>query len=207
VIPAPASAPGFLIEARYDLLETVRQYAAERLEDTVPKSRAGVMPNGFSRWRGAEPELSGEHQTRWFSVLELEHDNARAALAVLLEQGEAALSNLGACPRCGRQEDIAWCLEGFAALATRAGDGERAATLSGAAGALLRTIGADFKPFERRLHDSTEARAHSLCGAGAFEEASSRGASLPLGAVLELIRAGQSSSSVSSTELLGGPRT
>ena len=67
-----------------------------------------------------------------------------------------------------------------------AGDGERAATLSGAAGALLRAIGADFKPFERRLHESTEDRARSLCGSSAFEEASGRGAAMTLDAVLDL---------------------
>lgn len=86
------------------------------------------------------------------------------------------------------REDIAWCLEGFAALAARAGDGERAATLSGAAGALLGAIGADFKPFERRLHESTETEARALCGAPGFDEASSRGASMPLAAVLDLVR-------------------
>jgi predicted ATPase/DNA-binding SARP family transcriptional activator len=380
-------------EARYDLLETVRQYAAERLEELgAEEPRRRHAESFVALAERAEPELSGEHQTRWFSRLELEHDNARAALAFLLEQGEAelalrltvtlsrfwyvrghlgearrnleavlpsaseqdplllrraqtagasiallqgdyaastafaehaldsarrggeprfvanALSNLGAIVHAAGdearavavleeavalarevgderitalalnnlgdlalstgdyrrarplfeeslqllrargdtaniarslfnlgavalmledtesaatrfreslelareaddQEDIAWCLEGFAALATRAGDGERAATLGGAAGALLRTIGADFKPFERRLHESTEARARSLCGASAFEEASSRGASLPLSAVLELVQAGQSSSSVSSTELPDGSRT
>lgn len=365
-------------EARYDLLETVRQYAAERLEGLGAAEPRGRHAEWFlALAECAEPELSGEQQTRWFSILEVEHDNARAALAYFLEQrqgelalrltvslsrfwyvrghlGEArrhieevlpsatgqdpvllrraqtagasiallqgdyaestafaedalvsarrggetrfvanALSNLGAIVlaagdeeraavvlgeavtlardvgderitalalnnlgdlalstgdyRSARplfeesldllrargdtaniarslfnlgavalmlddavsadarfreslelareaddQEDLAWCLEGFAALAAHAGDGDRAATLSGASGALLRTIGADFKPFERRLHDSTEARARSLCGASAFEEASSRGASLPLEVVLDLARVVQS---------------
>ena len=41
----------------------------------------------------AEPELSGESQTQWFALLELEHDNARAALTFFLQasEGESAL--------------------------------------------------------------------------------------------------------------------
>lgn len=366
-------------ETRYGVLETVRQYAAERLEGIgadEPRRRHAEWFLALAE--RAEPKLSGEQQTRWFSLLELEHDNARAALTFFLEQGEGeralrltvalsrfwyvrghlgearrhveevlpsatdedppllrraqtagasiallqgdyaastafaegalasarragearfvanALSNLGAIVlaagneqraagvleeavtlartvgderitalalnnlgdlalstgdygRAGPlfeeslgllrargdtaniarslfnlgavalmlddrvsaaarfreslelareaddQEDLAWCLEGFAALAAHAGEGERAAKLGGAAGALLRAIGADFKPFERRLHEATEAQARSLCGASAFEEASSRGAAMPLDAVLELARRGRSS--------------
>ena len=361
-------------EARYDLLDTVRQYAAERLEGLDPATPRHRHAGWFlALAERAEPELSGEHQTRWFSLLELEHDNMRAALAsfeadaereqalrltvalsrfwyvrghlgearrhleavlpsatdedplllrraqtagasIALLQGDYtastafaegalvsarrageprfvanALSNLGAIVHAagdveraavvldeavalarevgderitalalnnlgdlalstgdyGRArplftesldllrargdtaniarslfnlgavalmlddreaagmrfreslelareaddlEDLAWCLEGFAALAAHAGDGERAAMLSGAAGALLRTIGADFKPFERRLHESTVERARSLCVVSTFEEASGRGASQPLAAVLDLAR-------------------
>ena len=61
-----------------DMLETVRQYAAERLEG----ARARAEPRRrHAEWclalaERAEPELSGEHQTRWFAILEAEHDNA-----------------------------------------------------------------------------------------------------------------------------------
>lgn len=361
-------------ETRYGVLETVRQYAAERLEAVgadEPRRRHAEWFLAVAE--RAEPELSGEQQTRWFSLLEVEHDNARAALAFFLERGEGeralrltvalsrfwyvrghlgearrhieevlpsatgqdpmllrraqtagasiallqgdyaastafaegalgsarrggeerfvanALSNLGAivlaagdeeraavvlgeavtiarsvgderitalalnnlgdlalstgdygsarplfeeslellrargdtaniarslfnlgavalmlddhaaaalrfreslelARQADDQEDIAWCLEGFAAVAARAENGERAATLGGAAGALLRAIGADYKPFERRLHESTEEQARSLCGPTLFEEATGRGASLALEAVLDLAR-------------------
>ena len=360
--------------ARYGLLETVRQYAAERLEELGGDAPSRRHAEWFLELaERAEPELSGDQQTRWFSILELEHDNARAALTFFLQGGEAelalrltvslsrfwyvrghlaearrhleevlpsvtdedplllrraqtagasiallqgdyaastafaeraldsarrageprfvanALSNLGAivlaagdearaavvlgeavalarevgderiialalnnlgdlalatgdyararplfdesldllrargdtaniarslynlgavalmlddadvaAARLGEslqlaretddQEDLAWCLEGFAALAARTGDGERAAVLGGAAAALLRAIGADYKPFERRLHESTEERARLLCGPALFEQATGRGASLPLDAVLEVVR-------------------
>jgi non-specific serine/threonine protein kinase len=59
------------------------------------------------------------------------------------------------------KEDLAWCLEGFAALAAAEGDPERAARLLGAADALLEAMGGEFKPFERLLHDETVAAAQS----------------------------------------------
>jgi predicted ATPase/DNA-binding SARP family transcriptional activator len=370
-------------ETRYDLLEVVRQYAAERLEeldaDTTRRLHAAWCTALAER---AEPELSGEHQAWWLSVLEAEHDNTRAALAYLSETGEHeralrltallsrfwyvhghltearrhleavlpsavdqdpqllrrvqtagasiallqgdysastvfaeraldsarrarepkfvanALSNLGAIVlaagdeqraagvleealvlaravgderitalalnnlgdlalstgdyrRAGPlfeeshallrargdtaniarslfnlgavdlmlgangaadarfreslelartaddKEDLAWCLEGFAALAATDGTGERAATLLGAAGALLARIGADHKPFERRLHESTEALARAACDPGAFEEAMGRGASMSTSEVLDIAveapRAGEGS--------------
>ena len=80
----------------------------------------------------------------------------------------------------GDKEDLAWCLEGLASVAAVAGDGERAATLHGVAGALLAEMGAEFKPFERQLHETTEERARALCGQDAFVSARERGASLPL---------------------------
>ena len=80
----------------------------------------------------------------------------------------------------GDKEDLAWCLEGLASVAAVAGDGERAATLHGVAGALLAEMGAEFKPFERQLHETTEERARALCGPDAFASARERGASLPL---------------------------
>lgn len=84
------------------------------------------------------------------------------------------------------KEDLAWCLEGFAALAARDGDGVRAATLLGAAGAVLARIGADHKPFERRLHESTVSAARAACDPAAFDTAMERGASMSMDEVLEL---------------------
>jgi non-specific serine/threonine protein kinase len=83
------------------------------------------------------------------------------------------------------KEDLAWCLEGFAALAASKGEGERAARLLGAAGALLARIGADYKPFERRLHESTEAAARAACDPGAFSNAIEQGASLSMDEALD----------------------
>jgi hypothetical protein len=47
-------------------------------------------------------------------------------------------------------------------------------------------MGAEFKPFERRLHDATEEYARELCGPVVYAEARERGASMPLTAALAL---------------------
>ena len=71
---------------RYSLLETVRQYAAERLVDAgdaaaVRRRHAEVFVAMAER---AYAE-SIEHEARWSAALELEHENLRAALGVLRE--------------------------------------------------------------------------------------------------------------------------
>jgi len=82
--------------------------------------------------------------------------------------------------QAGDKEDIAWCLEGFAALAAAEGRGEEAARLLGAASALLNEMDAEFKPFERQLHDATEDAAVRLLGERAFGEAEREGAAMAL---------------------------
>jgi predicted ATPase/DNA-binding SARP family transcriptional activator len=85
----------------------------------------------------------------------------------------------------GDKEDLAWCLEGFAALEAAEERGEHAAELLGAADTLLTEMGADFKPFERRLHEQTVARALELCGPDLFADALARGTRAPLDSVLD----------------------
>jgi predicted ATPase/DNA-binding SARP family transcriptional activator len=133
------------------------------------------------------------------------------SLELLRERGDAsnvarALFNLGAVAlRLGRvtdaqrrlqesvsvarevgdMEDLAWCLEGVAAVAAVGGDGEDAAVLLGAAGAVLDQMGASFKPFERQLHDATESTARRLCGAARYAAATATGATLELSEALD----------------------
>jgi predicted ATPase/DNA-binding SARP family transcriptional activator len=106
--------------------------------------------------------------------------------AVALELGrvdhadERLRESLTLAEQTGDKEDIAWCLEGFAGLAAAASAGKRAALLLGAAGALLDEMGADFKPFERQLHDATRDEALRLCGERGFAAAVQEGASMSL---------------------------
>ena len=114
----------------------------------------------------------------------------RGAAALMLSEDETAeadfLDGLGLARRTGDLEDVAWCLEGLAAAAARRRDGERAATLIGAAGALLTRMGAEFKPFERQLHEATETQATSLVGEPEYRAVRERGASLTLDDALDI---------------------
>jgi predicted ATPase/DNA-binding SARP family transcriptional activator len=109
----------------------------------------------------------------------------RGAVDLMLGDDEAATARfrdgLVLASETGDKEDIAWCLEGLAALAVRAQDGQRASMLVGAAAGLLTRMGADFKPFERQLHETTETQAEALCGLAEHIAARERGASMMLG--------------------------
>jgi predicted ATPase/DNA-binding CsgD family transcriptional regulator len=69
-------------EARYRLLETVRQYGQDRLHQA---GEADVARRRHRDWylalaERAEPKLHGPEQKMWLEGLEREHDNLRAAL-------------------------------------------------------------------------------------------------------------------------------
>ena len=78
-------------EPWYAMLETVREYALERLEES---GEAGEVhrrsrPRRPAARRGSEPRLAGPEQAIWFARLEQEHDNLRSALRWSQEQGYA----------------------------------------------------------------------------------------------------------------------
>ena len=69
-------------EIRYRYLETIRQYAKERLSQNPETEQ---IYKAYRDWclefvRRAEPELQGPNQAAWFEKVEREHDNIRAAL-------------------------------------------------------------------------------------------------------------------------------
>jgi predicted ATPase/Tfp pilus assembly protein PilF/DNA-binding XRE family transcriptional regulator len=77
-------------EVRFWMLETLREYALERLDesgegDDVRGWHAGIFLELAER---AEPELLGSDQGAWFERLEREHDNLRAALSWCLGRGD-----------------------------------------------------------------------------------------------------------------------
>src|SRR5205085_2307472 len=91
--------PGDYRVARYSLLETVRQFVAERL---AARGAAAAMRARHAMYfvalaEAAEPGLFGPELRAWIVRLKGEHDNIRAALRWLLESGEAeAGQRLGA---------------------------------------------------------------------------------------------------------------
>lgn len=83
-------------EARYRLLETVRQYARNRLvesggADTVRRRHKDFF---LAFALEANEQLVGPDQSQWLSRLEIEHDNLRQALAFCLEDSAGAADGL-----------------------------------------------------------------------------------------------------------------
>ena len=79
---------------RYRMLEPVRQYAREKLEESGRPRRYGVRHADFflALAEEAEPRLRGPEDMEWLERLETEHDNMRAALSWALERGEVELA-------------------------------------------------------------------------------------------------------------------
>jgi predicted ATPase/class 3 adenylate cyclase len=76
-------------QTRVALLETVREYALQRLEQ---REDAGEIRRRHADWFAdlaarAEPELAGERQAEWLQRLASDHDNLHAALDFLLGDG------------------------------------------------------------------------------------------------------------------------
>ena len=76
--------------ARYRLLETIRAYGTDRLEEA---GETVELRAAHARWclalaEEAEPELTGPDQRRWLDRLEVERANLRAAIEWSLGHGE-----------------------------------------------------------------------------------------------------------------------
>ncbi len=81
-------------EPRYVMLETVREYAWERAEQSnaLADARRRHVLFFLALAEEARPELSGRKRQRWMHRLTGEIDNLRTALRWSLEMGEAATS-------------------------------------------------------------------------------------------------------------------
>jgi predicted ATPase/transcriptional regulator with XRE-family HTH domain len=86
--------------ACYRMLETVRQYAAEKLDEA---GECAIVRGHHLAWcmalaEQSELSLQGPEQARWLARLDAEHDNLRAALAWAFTSGalEAGLRLVGA---------------------------------------------------------------------------------------------------------------
>jgi predicted ATPase/class 3 adenylate cyclase/Tfp pilus assembly protein PilF len=81
-------------EPRFVMLETIHEYAREKLEQSA---EAEEIKRAHAEYfltlaEEANPELKGPNQLKWLERLEAEHDNMRAALSWALEQAEAQLA-------------------------------------------------------------------------------------------------------------------
>src|SRR5215204_7394001 len=75
------------------MLEPIRQYAMEKLEEGGDAEEVRRCHNTYflALAEEAEPKLRGAEDTEWLERLEAEHDNLRVALSWTLERGEAEL--------------------------------------------------------------------------------------------------------------------
>ncbi|MDX3093514.1 BTAD domain-containing putative transcriptional regulator [Streptomyces sp. ME19-03-3] len=76
--------------ARYRMLETIGEYAAERLDESGERDTVGRRHTAYFREyvRTADPELRGPRQLLWLERLEREHDNLRAAIRRAVDTGD-----------------------------------------------------------------------------------------------------------------------
>ena len=160
---------------RYRYLETVRQYAWERLRQSGESDvvRARHFAFFLDLTRRAEPQLVKGEQLRWLGRLQAEHDNLRAGL-------EWCLASESRCPEsvemAGRlhwfwlkraylAEGQQW-LERVLAMSVMASAGQRAQALA-ALGSLVFFQG-DFARAQELLQESTlrarEARVPAIAG-------------------------------------------
>jgi predicted ATPase len=78
---------------RYRMLEPVKQYAREKLEerDEAEEVRRRHATFFLALAEAAEPRLRGPEEAEWLKRLEAYHDNMRVALSWSLEQGDTEL--------------------------------------------------------------------------------------------------------------------
>ncbi|HEY2188174.1 MAG TPA: tetratricopeptide repeat protein, partial [Caldimonas sp.] len=131
---------------RYRMLETVREYARERLESPA------IGEVGQERWRDrhlayflafaeeAAPNLSGSQQRNWLERLERDLDNLRSALT-WAAAGASVASGMRLASACSRfwlirgyaREGLRWLSAMLAATPTRQSAADRAEALTAAA--------------------------------------------------------------------------
>jgi predicted ATPase len=101
---------GRLGQIRYRMLEPVRQYALQRLEESGKAGEIRRRHAGYYRGlaEAAEPELKGAGQVEWLDRLDREHDDLRAAVGWLLERDEAE-----AAARFGYSLYVFWWIRGY----------------------------------------------------------------------------------------------
>jgi predicted ATPase/class 3 adenylate cyclase/DNA-binding XRE family transcriptional regulator len=75
-------------EPRFWMLQVLREFGLERLSDAqeLDTTRTAHALYFLAKAEEAEPYLQGDESSRWFTKLEQEHENLRAALNWLLEQ-------------------------------------------------------------------------------------------------------------------------
>jgi non-specific serine/threonine protein kinase len=154
---------------RYRMLETVREYAREKLVIAADANALRERHRDFflELAVNAEPHLTGAEQSAWLQRLEDEHDNLRSALEYCLAAASESDAGLRLCAalhwfwivRAHRAEGLDWCVRALGIEAIGKRTPERAMALE-AAGVLAYHLG-DF-PAARAYHEDSLAMAREL---------------------------------------------
>jgi predicted ATPase/DNA-binding SARP family transcriptional activator/DNA-binding CsgD family transcriptional regulator len=164
---------------RYRMLEPVRQYALEKLEESGEAEAVRRQHASFflALAERAGPKLRGPGQVEWLERLEADNGNLRAAMAWLLEAGEVEDA-----VRLGWALWIFWLIhghqvEGLAEVAAAQGEPQHAARLFGAAEAALEDAGSALYPYarDRTLHEQALETIRSQLDEATFSTAWARG--------------------------------
>lgn len=98
------------LEMRFRMLETLREFAGEHLDEAESAALSSRHAEFFlALAEEAEPKLSGAEQARWLGRLQTEHDNLRAALTwskTNLGDADTGLRLAGALGQF-------WCQQGY----------------------------------------------------------------------------------------------
>jgi predicted ATPase/class 3 adenylate cyclase len=147
---------------RFGMLETIRDYARDKLEALDPRGETAARHLAWclDLCRRAEPELVGSHQREWFDRITAEHDNVRAAMAWGLEREPRAMLEMAKSlywfwqARGHISEGRAWLAAGLARPEASAADALRQQGLL-AAGTLA-WLGGDDHAARPQLSESSE---------------------------------------------------
>ena len=84
-------------EIRFRMLETIRQYALEKLAESgfEPQARRKHAEYYLTMAQGIEDKITGPEQVLWLERLEAEHENMRAALRWARESNAEGAAELG----------------------------------------------------------------------------------------------------------------
>ena len=160
------------VQSRYRLLETVRQYARERLLESGGGETARHRHRDYylALAEEAEPKLTGAEQAVWLRRLEEEHDNLRSALewSRAGEDPEAGLRLCGAlqsfwATRGHLSEGREWCARMLGKEGAQRRTSERAKALN--ASGTLAWFQADY-PAAREMHEESLAIMRELADRG-----------------------------------------
>src|SRR5207249_7321280 len=102
------------VEARFVMLETIRDYGLERLalNGEMEATRQAHAAYYLALAEEAEPQLLSKQQVEWLERLDREHENLRASMQWLLEQGETEQS-IEIALRLGSALEKFWVIRGY----------------------------------------------------------------------------------------------